>query len=96
MLLDHVIAVQVLYLPALSAYCYLFLFLVSATPLGKNKNIARTNSLHHGVILRDGYNLDDVDSDELVDKTILKKGWKPAALYVFGDKSLLRVCYMFN
>lgn len=65
--------------------------LVAATPLGKNKNIARANSLHHGIVLRDGYFTDQIDSGQLVDKTIMKKGWEPAALYIFGDKSLLRV-----
>ena len=66
---------------------------MAATPQGKNKQIARANSLHHGVILRDGYFPDDVDSGQLVDRTIMKKGWEPAALYIFGDKTLLRVCY---
>ncbi|XP_020625172.1 myotubularin-related protein 13-like isoform X2 [Orbicella faveolata] len=63
---------------------------VAATPQGKNKQIARANSLHLGVILRDGYFADDVDSGQLVDRTIMKKGWEPAALYIFGDKTLLR------
>ena len=62
-------------------------FLVAATPHGKNKQIARANSLHHGVILN------DVDSGQLVDRTIMKKGWEPATLYIFGDKTLLRVCF---
>lgn len=70
-----------------------FTLLVAATPHGKNKNIARANSLHHGVILRDGYFSDEVDSGQLVDRTIMKKGWEPAALYIFGDKTLLRVCF---
>ena len=65
---------------------------MAATPQGKNKQIARANSLHQGVILRDGYFADDVDSGQLVDRTIMKKGWEPAALYIFGDKTLLRVC----
>jgi len=66
---------------------------VAATPQGKNKNIARANSLHHGVLLRDDYLADGVDSGQLVDRTIMKKGWEPAALYIFGDKTLLRVCF---
>ena len=77
----------------------LFLSLVTATPLGKNKNIARASSLHHGVILPDGFLTDQVDSGQsgqLVDKTIIKKGWEPAALYIFGDKSLLRVTMLFT
>lgn len=67
---------------------------MAATPHGKNKNIARANSLHHGVLLRDGYFPDEVDArpGQLVDRTLLKKGWEPAALYIFGDKTLLRVC----
>ena len=66
--------------------------LVAATPQSKNKNMSRANSLHHGVLLKDGYFADEVDSGQLVDRTIMKKGWEPAALYVFGDKTLLRVC----
>jgi len=69
---------------------------VAATPQGKNKQIARANSLHHGVILRDGFIPDDVDAGQLVDRTIIKKGWEPAALYIFGDKTLLRVCFWCN
>ena len=72
------------------------LSLVAATPLGKSKIIARANSLHHGVVLRDGFFPDEVDSGQLVDKTILKKGWEPAALYIFGDKSLLRVGLLYH
>ena len=67
---------------------------VSATPLAKNKNIARANSLHHGILLSQASSFDradDFESGELVDKTIMRKGWEPAALYIFGDKSLLRV-----
>ncbi|XP_068760421.1 myotubularin-related protein 13-like [Montipora capricornis] len=63
---------------------------VAATPLSRNKNIKRDNSLHQGIILRDGIFADQVNSDQLLDKTILKKGWESAALYIFGDKSLLR------
>lgn len=66
---------------------------MAATPHGKNKQMARANSLHHGVILKDGYFADDVDSGQLVDRTIMKKGWEPATLYIFGDKTLLRVCF---
>ena len=77
-------------------YYHLLLSLVAATPLGKSKNIARANSLHHGVVLRDGFFPEEVDSGQLVDKTILKKGWEPAALYIFGDKSLLRVCLLYH
>ena len=66
--------------------------LVAATPLSKNKNIKRDNSLHQGVILQDGYFAEQVDGGKLVSKTILKKGWESAALYIFGDKSMLRVC----
>ena len=74
----------------------LLLSLVAATPLGKSKNIARASSLHHGVVLRDGFFPDEVDSGQLVDKTILRKGWEPAALYIFGDKSLLRVGLLYH
>ena len=77
-------------------YHHLLLSLVAATPLGKSKNIARANSLHHGVVLRDGFFPEEVDSGQLVDKTILRKGWEPAALYVFGDKSLLRVGLLYH
>ena len=77
-------------------YHPLLLSLVAATPQGKSKNIARANSLHHGVVLRDGFFPDEVDSGQLVDKTILKKGWEPAALYIFGDKSLLRVGLLYH
>ena len=66
---------------------------VAATPLSRNKNIKRDNSLHQGILLRDGI-FDQVNSDQLLDKTILKKGWESAALYIFGDKSLLRVCLL--
>ena len=66
---------------------------MAATPHGKNKNIARANSLHHGVLLKDGFFPDDVDAGpgQLVDKTLMRKGWEPATLYIFGDKTLLRV-----
>lgn len=64
---------------------------VAATPLSKDKNFKRDNSLHQGVVLQDGYFVDRVDGGQLVSKTILKKGWESAALYIFGDKSLLRV-----
>lgn len=77
-------------------YHHLLLSLVAATPLGKSKNIARVNSLHHGVVLRDGFFPEEVDSGQLVDKTIMKKGWEPAALYIFGDKSLLRVGLLYH
>ena len=69
---------------------------MAATPLGISKNIARVNSLHHGVVLRDGFFPEEVDSGQLVDKTILKKGWEPAVLYIFGDKSLLRVGLLYH
>ena len=46
--------------------------------------------------MRDGFFPDEVDSGQLVDKTILKKGWEPAALYIFGDKSLLRVGLLYH
>ena len=71
-----------------------FLVLVTATPLSKNKAVARANSLHHGVILNPlvTSNLtEDVDAGQLVDHTIKRKGWEPAALYVLGDKHHLRV-----
>ncbi|XP_074605890.1 myotubularin-related protein 13-like [Acropora palmata] len=67
-----------------------FAAVVAATPLSKDKNFKRDNSLHQGVVLQDGYFVDRVDGGQLMSKTILKKGWESAALYIFGDKSLLR------
>ena len=70
-------------------------FLVNATPVSKSKSVARANSLHHGILLREGtsvyQNIEDMVQGELVDRTIMKKGWEPAALYVLGDKARLRV-----
>ena len=67
--------------------------------MSKNKSVARANSLHHGILLREGTtgyeNLEDLVHGELVDKTITKKGWEPAALYVLGDKAHLRVSEWF-
>ncbi|XP_048585296.1 myotubularin-related protein 13 isoform X2 [Nematostella vectensis] len=73
----------------------LFAAVVSATPLSKNKSVARQNSLHHGVILNtEGYfnqdKRDETDRGQLVEATLKKKGWEPAALYVLGDKAHLR------
>ena len=68
---------------------------MAATPHAKGKN-ARTNSLHIGVLMRDGFFTDQVDGGQLVDKTLMKKGWEPALLYIFGDKTLLRVRVLTN
>jgi len=46
--------------------------------------------------MRDGFFMDQVDAGQLVDKTLMKKGWEPAALYIFGDKTLLRVRVLTN
>jgi hypothetical protein len=72
---------------------------VSATPLSKSKSVARANSLHHGVILNPliSDNLsEDLEAGQLVDHTLKRKGWEPAALYVLGDKHHLRVRTMLT
>ncbi|XP_031559820.1 myotubularin-related protein 13-like [Actinia tenebrosa] len=71
----------------------LFGAVVTATPLSKNKAVARANSLHHGVILNPLISsklTEEVDAGQLVDHTLKRKGWEPAALYVLGDKQHLR------
>ena len=35
--------------------------------------------------------MDSSVTNDAIDSAIMKKGWEPSSVYVFGDKALLRV-----
>ena len=75
-------------------------FSVSATPVSKNKAFAKQQSLAQSVNMSpatmDLRATDDINNKYLstvdtIDKAMIIQGWEPAAVYVFGDKSNLKV-----
>jgi hypothetical protein len=75
------------------------LHIVSATPVSKSKATAKQQSLASNVNMSTAtmdlrVNEKDfkrVSAVDTIDKAMITQGWEPAALYVFGDKSNLKV-----
>ena len=73
--------------------------LVSATPVSKSKATAKQHSLAANVnmsVATMGARLSEKDlkrvsTVDAIDKAMISHGWEPAVLYVFGDKSNLKV-----
>ena len=76
---------------------------MSATPVSKNRATAKQHSLAQNVNMSaatlDMRALDDKSSHRIstvdtIDKAMINRGWEPAAVYVFGDKSNLKVSFL--
>ena len=75
------------------------MYIVSATPVSKSKATAKQQSLATNVNMSSATmdlrasekDLKRISAMDTIDKAMITQGWEPAALYVFGDKSNLKV-----